>query len=168
LSACWQVLLKPHVDLLRNNKPKGQHWRGEIGTNFVSTKTKTRPQSTKQHQNPKPNSSGLMDGHHYSLIVLLTLCFCHRHHNTTTISIIIIAIITTMLIIGWLLVCPQNTTSWDQWFASYERFFLPYARIAEEEVHHFYMAFEQHAQLTGSPLALATCCFGLFIFLFCV
>jgi hypothetical protein len=28
------VLLKPHVDLLRNNKPKGAHWRGEIGTNF--------------------------------------------------------------------------------------------------------------------------------------
>jgi hypothetical protein len=28
------VLLKPHIDLLRNNKPQGQYWRGDIGTNF--------------------------------------------------------------------------------------------------------------------------------------
>jgi hypothetical protein len=29
-----KVLLKPHVDLLRGNKPLGAHWRGEIGSNF--------------------------------------------------------------------------------------------------------------------------------------
>jgi len=26
-----KVLLKPHIDLLRDNKPKGRFWRGDIG-----------------------------------------------------------------------------------------------------------------------------------------
>ena len=26
-----QVMLKPHVDLLRDNKPLGRFWRGDIG-----------------------------------------------------------------------------------------------------------------------------------------
>ena len=29
-----RVLLKPHIDLLRNNKPTGEFWRGDVGTNF--------------------------------------------------------------------------------------------------------------------------------------
>ena len=29
-----KILLKPHIDLLRDNKPNGRYWRGNIGTNF--------------------------------------------------------------------------------------------------------------------------------------
>ena len=29
-----KVMLKPHVDLLRDNKPLGQYWRGDIGRGF--------------------------------------------------------------------------------------------------------------------------------------
>ena len=62
----FQVLLKPHVDLLRNEHPVGDYWRGDIGG------------------------------------------------------------------------CPDDATpftseQWGAWFRSYAEFFLPYAKLAEEE-----------------------------------
>lgn len=65
-----RVMLKPHVDLLRNNKPAGAFWRGDIGG-------------------------------------------CPAAWNASV----------------------QRFTpgQWDAWFASYEAFLLPYARLAQRE-----------------------------------